>query len=44
MQYEKIKYPDGQISISITNHDWPYTIKERINNYEDLFLIASIVE
>lgn len=44
MQYSKTKYPDGQISVSITNHDWPYIIKERINSYEDLIYVISIAE
>ena len=44
MQYIKIKYPDNQISVSITNKEWPYTIKERINSYEDLMFVLSIAE
>lgn len=43
MEYEKIKYPDGQISVKITDYDNPY-IKERINSYEDLIFVKSIAE
>lgn len=42
MQYERIKYPDGQISVKIKEHTG--TICERINSYEDLFFVRSIVE
>lgn len=43
MQYEKIKYPDGQISVKITNYDNPHIV-ERINSYEDLIFVKSIAE
>lgn len=43
--FERIKYPDGQISVKImldpTKH---LHIHERINSYEDLFFIKSIVD
>lgn len=41
MNYEKIKYPDGQISAKIINGA-NTTIRERINSYEDLFYVKSI--
>lgn len=41
MKYEKIKYPDGQISVVI-NHYGDGQIVERINSYEDLIFIKSI--
>jgi len=44
MQYSKIKYPDGQISVKITDWTFPYIVTERINSYEDLFLVRSIAE
>lgn len=44
MRYEKIKYPDGQISVKITDPVAPFIIRERINNYEDLFFVVSIAE
>lgn len=46
-QFEKIKYPDGQISakyrgpISVTDQ---FLVKERINSYEDLFYIRAIAD
>ncbi len=43
MQTQKIKYPDGQISVKIEDDAYPI-IKERINSYEDLFFIKSIAE
>lgn len=50
--FERIKYPDGQISakwIPGKYDDNPlvrknYTIKERINSYEDLFYICAIAD
>jgi ribose-phosphate pyrophosphokinase len=45
--YEKIKYPDGQVSIKVEedcilpDHIW---IKSRMNSYEDLFYILSTAE
>lgn len=46
MKYERIKYPDGQISAKITelDHNLPIYITERINSYEDLMFIASLAE
>jgi ribose-phosphate pyrophosphokinase len=44
MKYERIKYPDGQISAKITALGPPYAIKERINSYEDLLFVRSIAE
>lgn len=46
MKYERIKYPDGQISAKITELDpnLPIFISERINSYEDLMFIASLAE
>lgn len=43
MLYEKIKYPDGQLSVKVHGTQSSYSIKERINSYEDLFYINSIV-
>jgi len=42
MDYKTIKYPDGQISVEITDFDGP--IKKRINSYEDLIGIVSAGE
>jgi ribose-phosphate pyrophosphokinase len=43
MKYERIKYPDGQISAKIK--EWSRdTIKERINSYEDLIFIKSLAD
>lgn len=48
MNYERIKYPDGQISAKVNLSETifnPYKIiTERINSYEDLFFIRSIAE
>lgn len=44
MKYEKIKYPDGQLGVKLLDLLAPYEIYERINSYEDLFYIRSIVE
>ena len=44
MKYNKIVYPDGQISAEILDITYPYVITERINSYEDLFLIKSLSE
>jgi len=44
MNYEKIKYPDGQISVKLSDIQFPYTVYERINSYEDLIRIKSIAE
>lgn len=47
MKYERIKYPDGQISAKITDwgiEDSLIVITERINSYEDLFFIMSLAE
>lgn len=43
MIYERIKYPDSQISAKITDFS-EAIIKERINNYEDLFFIRSLAD
>lgn len=43
MKYEKIKYPDFQISAKITDFE-DKVIKERINNYEDLLFVRSLAE
>jgi ribose-phosphate pyrophosphokinase len=40
--YEKKKHPDGQITVKVS--DKVTTIVERINSYEDLFYIKSIVD
>lgn len=45
MNYQKIKYPDGQISVKVNADLINYElllINERINSYEDLFFIKSI--
>lgn len=44
MKYERIKYPDGQISAKIISREGEYTITERINSYEDLFFVRSLAE
>ncbi len=44
MKYEKILYPDQQIGVKLLDLTSPYEIYERINSYEDLFFIKSIVE
>lgn len=44
MKYEKIKYPDGQISAKITDFAGGLQIRERINSYEDLIFIRAIAE
>lgn len=40
MQYEKIKYPDGQISVKL--YKKINRIVERINSYEDLMFVRSL--
>lgn len=42
MNYEKFKYPDGQLSVKITGVS--NRIVERINSYEDLIFIRSIAD
>lgn len=43
IKFDKIVYPDGQISVKVT--DWDDNIlRVRINSYEDLFVIASIAD
>lgn len=42
MKYTRIRYPDGQISVKVTDTKPPYRIEERVNSYEDLFFIKSI--
>lgn len=42
--YEKIRYPDGQVSAKILSRDINDVIIERISSYEDLFFIKSIAE
>lgn len=45
MKYERIKYPDGQISAKITEVPEvteEVIIEERINSYEDLFYVRSL--
>ena len=47
-QFERIKYPDGQISAKFSGIIGSSTdfniIKERINSYEDLFYVRSIAD
>jgi ribose-phosphate pyrophosphokinase len=43
MKYERIKYPDGQISAKITDLKNP-EIFERINSYEDLMFVVLLAE
>src|SRR5688572_4973534 len=42
MKYELIRYPDGQISVKLT--EFPAYFTFRIASYEDLFLLKSIVD
>lgn len=44
MKYERIRYPDGQISAKLTNLDPPYQVTERINSYEDLIFVKAIAD
>lgn len=44
MKYERIRYPDGQISAKLTDLDPPYQVIERINSYEDLIFIKAIAD
>jgi len=44
MGFERIKYPDGQISVKWEGNDYPKSIRERINSYEDLIYIRSIAD
>lgn len=47
MKYERLKYPDGGIYARVIDFGdltRPVTIRERINNYEDLFFIKSLKE
>lgn len=44
MKYEKIKYPDGQISAKITHFYEPCYIEMSILSYEDLFYLRSLAE
>lgn len=43
-RFERIKYPDGQISAKFTPPLVLTKIKERINSYEDLMFVRSIAE
>lgn len=43
MRYERLRYPDGQISVKITDYSNPHIV-ERINSYEDLMFVKSIAE
>ncbi len=44
--FERIKYPDGQISAKhVEDEDWnEYSLTERINSYEDLMYIRAIAD
>jgi ribose-phosphate pyrophosphokinase len=44
MKYERVKYPDGQISAKVVNFDGPAQIRERIISYEDLIYVKSICD
>lgn len=49
LKFERIKYPDGQISAKYEGSQPMYqmgnmVIKERINSYEDLFFVRSIAD
>lgn len=45
MKYEKITYPDGQISAKLDEKNLGNgIIKERINSYEDLIFVRSIMD
>jgi len=44
MKYERIRYPDGQISAKLTDLNPPYQVTERINSYEDLIFIKAIAD
>ncbi len=43
MKYEKIKYPDGQISVKL-DREGKGPLKIRINSYEDLITLLAIAE
>lgn len=43
MKYERIRYPDGQISARIDDFEGHY-IQERINSYEDLMFVRSLAD
>lgn len=44
MEYNRIVYPDGQISAEIIGWGGENLIKERINSYTDLIFVKSIAE
>ncbi len=44
MKYTTITYPDGQISVKLTDLTAPYEVHERINSYTDLIKIKAISE
>lgn len=45
MQYERIIYPDGQISAKLISDSLDFVeIRERINSYEDLIFVRSIAD
>lgn len=46
MKYEKIKYPDGQISVKLLGDvtDWDPDLMFKIGSYDDLFTLLSISE
>lgn len=45
MWYERIKYPDGQISAKLVPNEHALVqIRERINSYEDLIFVKSIAD
>jgi ribose-phosphate pyrophosphokinase len=45
MNFEKVRYPDGQISAKLVSANDPSEIvSTRINSYEDLFYLRSIAE
>src|SRR5688572_26435714 len=43
-RFERIRYPDGQISAKFVPPLYQVRIKERINSYEDLMYVRSIAE
>ncbi len=43
-KFERIRYPDGQISAKFTGLGVPSPIEERINSYEDLMYVRAIAD
>lgn len=44
MKFEKIKYPDGQISVKLLPKDITHSFTHRISTYEDLMVLLAVAD